>query len=344
VTRPTLAIVGNPEETHVGAHFLHAAQSLGLSAVLIDARQAYAGPAWRRHLDWRVRGRRPSRLRKFGSDLLATLRQAPPQCLLTTGIAPVDRETLDGVRALGVTPINFLTDDPWNPAHRAPWFFEALAGYEQVFSPREANLADLRGLLSAQAVSYLPFGYAPEVHFPQLPVSDPDRARFDADILFAGGGDDERRPMLAAFVRAGFRVALYGSYWDRHPDTRRAARGHLDASGLRQATAGAAICLCLVRRANRDGHAMRSYEVPAMQGCVLAEDTADHRRLFGKDGTAAGYFNDVDEAIAKARRLLADANERRRLAAAAHHVVTSGDHRYSNRLQALLTRTLHVAA
>jgi hypothetical protein len=291
-----------------------------------------------------MRGRRPVRLREFGADLVATLRNTPPQCLLTTGIAPVDRGTLDAVRALGVAPINFLTDDPWNPAHRAPWFFEALGAYDHVFSPREANLGDLRTLLSTETVSYLPFGYAPDVHFPQPPDGEADRARFDADIMFAGGGDDERRPMLAAFVRAGFRVALYGGYWDRHPDTRQAARGHVDAAGLRQATAGAAICLCLVRRANRDGHAMRSYEVPAMKGCVLAEDTADHRRLFGDEGVAVCYFNDVDEAMAKARRLLADAHERARLTASAHHVVTSGGHRYADRLQALLTRALHVAA
>jgi spore maturation protein CgeB len=185
-------------------------------------------------------------------------------------------------------------------------------------------------------VSYLPFAYAPDVHFPQPPASDADRRRFDADVMFAGGADPDRVRLLGSLIRAGLRVALYGGYWDRFPETRDYARGMLAAAELRMATAAAKVCVCLVRRANRDGHSMRSYEIPAMRGCVLAEDTDDHRALFGSDGAAAVLFSDVDDAVDRVRRLASDANRCAALAEAAHRRITSGGETYADRLTLMI--------
>jgi spore maturation protein CgeB len=81
---------------------------------------------------------------------------------------------------------------------------------------------------------------------------------------------------------------------------------------------------------------MRTYEVPAMGGCMLVEDTDDHRQLFGREGEAVVYFRTTDEGVAKARQLLADERERRRLAAESHALVTRGRHTYGDRLTAAL--------
>lgn len=329
----SLLIVGNPSETHVGAHLQHAAAARGLDARLIDVAAAFDAPGWRRKFDWWVRGRRPSRLRAFGEAVIASAAEVRPQYLLATGIAPLDRRTLDALGRLGIVRMNYLTDDPWNPSHRAPWFLDALFAYDRIFSPRQANLDDLRAL-GGPAVTYLPFAYAPEIHFPETPP-DTERETFDDDVFFAGGADADRAPVLTALARAGLRVGLYGGYWDRY--TRDvASRGLLDACGLRRATGGAKVCLCLVRRANRDGHSMRTFEIPAMGGCVLAEDTADHRRLFGEEGRAAVYFTTPAEAVEKARALVADEGLRRRLAACAHRLVTGGRHTYADRLTTAL--------
>jgi spore maturation protein CgeB len=329
----SLLIVGNPAETHVGAHLRRAAAACGLDAHLLDVSAAFDAPAWRRRWDWWARGRRPSRLRTFGDAVVARAAELRPRHLLATGIAPLDRRTLEALGRLGVVRMNYLTDDPWNPSHRAPWFLEALPAYDRIFSPRQANLEDLRAL-RGPAVSYLPFAYAPEVHFPEA-LSDADRARFADDVFFAGGADPDRVPVVAALARAGLRVGLYGGYWERY--TREVtSRGLLDASGLRRATGGAKVCLCLVRRANRDGHSMRTFEIPAMGGCVLAEDTEDHRHLFGEEGGAAAYFSTPEEAVDQARALVADASRRQRLAGRGHALITGGHHTYADRLTAAL--------
>ena len=44
---------------------------------------------------------------------------------------------------------------------------------------------------------------------------------------------------MAELLRAGFRVALYGGYWNRYPETRCVARGLADPLTVRKAIAGA---------------------------------------------------------------------------------------------------------
>jgi spore maturation protein CgeB len=81
---------------------------------------------------------------------------------------------------------------------------------------------------------------------------------------------------------------------------------------------------------------MRSLEIGAIGGCMLAEDTAEHRELFGPEGEAVLYFASPAEAAAKARRLIPDAPERRRLAAALLARITGGRHTYADRLASMI--------
>jgi hypothetical protein len=331
----SVLLVGNPDPTHVGAHFLASATEVGVSMRLCDVREAYRGAAWRRRLAWWAQGRRPAALRAFGERVVTAARETRPDVMLTTGLAPLGRRALEAVGALGIQRANYLTDDPWNPAHRAPGFLEALRQYDAVFSPRRSTLRDLEAL-GGPAVHYLPFAYSPREHYPAAPLDADDRARYDADLAFAGGADRDRVDVVAALLAGGLRVAVYGGYWDRFGETRASARGHVDAAGLRKAIAGARVSLCLVRRANRDGQAMRTYEVAAMGGCMLVERTVEHEALFGADGDAVVYFNSTAEAVDRARDLVAHPETRLRLSGRARALVTGGQHTYGDRLRTLL--------
>jgi hypothetical protein len=329
-----LLLVANPEPTQVGAHLLEAARTLGVDVRLCDARQAYEGPVIIRKASWWLAGRRPAALRAFGLGVRRAAEAFRPQMLLATGLAPLDLETLTAIGAAGVPRVNFLTDDPWNPAHHAPWFLRALPAYDIVFSPRHANQADLTRAGVAR-VEYLPFAYSPSAHRHDPPGTEDEARKFRADVLLAGGADDDRVRLVTPLIRAGLNVALYGGYWDRHAATRTSARGFLDAAGLRRATSAAAVCLGLVRRANRDGHSMRTFEVPAMRGCLLAEDTPDHRDLFGSDDEGR-YVRGADDIVDRTRALVADPRRRERLIAQAHDRITGGRHTYADRLSVML--------
>ena len=76
--------------------------------------------------------------------------------------------------------------------------------------------------------------------------------------------------------------------------------------------------------------------MPAIGGCMLTEDTVEHREIFGEDGQAVVYFQTQDEMVEKLRWLLSHDDERHRLADTAHRLITSGKHTYSDRLEAML--------
>src|SRR5207247_1652023 len=151
-------------------------------------------------------------------------------------------------------------------------------GCDWAVSARTANVAGIEkhGCLR---VSYRPFGYAPAVHYCDPPRTPEEEERFVADVVFAGGADPDRILVMAELIREGFNIALYGGYWDRHSVTRHAARGHAAPATLRKAIRGAKVALCLVRKANRDGSAMRTFEVAAIGACTLAEYSDEHRQI-----------------------------------------------------------------
>ena len=331
LSKVRLSIVGIAEEAHVGAHLLAAARHLDLEVQFQDANAAQARSRLVRALLWRL-GRRPARLGAFSHAAVRRAVEFRSTHLLTTGFAPVTAAGLQELRSRGIVSLNFLTDDPWNRAQYAPWFLKVLPRYDTVFSPRRINLEDLRAL-GSRAVSYLPFAYNPELHFPEEGASPAERA---VDVLFVGAADQDRMPCVRALRAAGLNVALYGGYWDRQADLRPHAHGIADLATLRRVTPAAKMVLCLVRRANRDGHAMRSFEVPAMGGCMLAEDTAEHRELLGPDGECVVFFRDEREMVEKARWLLDHPEERTRLARAAHARITGGENTYADRLKTML--------
>jgi spore maturation protein CgeB len=107
----------------------------------------------------------------------------------------------------------------------------------------------------------------------------------------------------------------------------------IGVDGLRKAMAASKLALCLVRRQNRDGHCMRTFEIPAFGVCPLVERTPEHEELFGRDSRAAvAYFDNIPEMVATTRRLLAEEPERLRLANAAHALITGNEHTYGHRL------------
>src|SRR5262245_60760517 len=139
-----LLIIGNRGGTNIGGSLLRGAQNLGLDVSLMEMQSAMAAPVWVRRFNWWFRGRRPTWLDSFSNEVVERVRETRPVCLLATGIAPLNKKALEEIGRIGVCRINYLTDDPWSPAYRPPWFFKALPLYDYVFSPRRSNIDDLK--------------------------------------------------------------------------------------------------------------------------------------------------------------------------------------------------------
>lgn len=329
-----LLLVGNFSPGHVGASLLSGARQMGLETISCDSNDAFAAPRWLVSFYWHLLKRRPPRLKEFSERVVELCRQEAPDVMITTGSAPIRARALGEIGRLGVRRVNYSTDDPWSSVHRSPWLIAALKRYDAVFSPRRNNLEQLRAL-GGPVVRYLPFAYDPALHFTSE-AAIVDQGERGCDVLFVGGADKDRLSIVGELVRQGFTVSLYGSYWDRYPVTRTAARGLAAPEVIRRATHEARVSLCLVRRSNRDGHVMRSFEMAALGACMLVEDTEEHREMFGEEGRAVLYFGNVSEMTSKLRWLLSHPVERAALRQASTASITNEDNTYANRLASML--------
>lgn len=318
-----ILLIGNSGGTNVAESFLVAARELGHEASLVPATDAFRTSPIRRQISWHLLGHRPPRLTQFSARVIEAAATFRPDLLLATGIAPINR---DALRALeGTKRVVFLTDDPWNSDFRAQWFFEALPHYDTVYTPRHANENDLKNA-GCKHVAYLRFGYDPR-HF----YADPQPK--DIDGFFAGGADPDRVRLLRPLLTGEYNISLAGDFWKNDPTTRPFAVGHYNPDELRRATAAAHVNICMVRAANRDGHVMRSFEIPAVGAAMIVQDTPDHRALFENDVL---YFGTPEELATGFRTLMADPPLRQKLATAVHSRVSTGQS-YKDRLASILS-------
>jgi hypothetical protein len=326
-----IALVGITGGSHLGGSFARAAKAVGLSTVSMDASEAFEGPRLLRALSWRFAGRRPPRLHRFSKHVVETCLRAPPDILMALGTGFLTRSAVQRLRSSKVLCLTFSADDPWNRSLRANWQLSAIPAYDIVFTPRRANVNEFHAL-GCPVVHYLPFGYDEEFFGP--PKQSESGETYD--VLFVGGADADRVAFMAEFLKSGLRTALVGGYWDRYPVTRPHALGLLNPQQLRTMTSSAKVNLCLVRRANRDGHVMRSFEIAAAGGCMLAEDTGEHREIFGSDGESVIYFRTAEEAAERASWLVRQPAERARLAQSVRARVGVPENSYRARLMTML--------
>ena len=327
-----LALVGHSGGSHLGGSFARAAADLEIGYIFFDMSEAYRGPQIARALSWRLAGRRPLRLRRFSAMVVERCAHESPEILISLGAA-LCQTAIQELNARGISCIAFCSDDPWNKAVSGKWHMASLPEYDAIFTPRRSNIADFRAA-GCRNVHYLPFGFDERLF--HAPAERREAA--DWDVLFVGGADKDRVGFMTEFLRCGATTALAGRYWDSFPETRAHSVGTRPPEELNAMTAAAKVNLCLVRRANRDGHVMRSFEIAAAGGCMLAEDTDEHREIFGPDGEAVIYFRTPAEAAERSMWLLSRPAERIRLTTAIRARVGIAKNTYRARLLTMLDR------
>lgn len=324
-----------------GAHFLEALEAMAERGeceftFFDEARHRRPQRSLAGRIARRIAGR-PAGYHALNAALVAEAERLHPDLVLIAKGAYFAPATLAVVRdATGASMVNWATDDPFNPASSTRDLVESIALYDLYVCTKRAIMDDARRAGCANA-AYVRFGYKPQVHFPEVPASDDESRRFQSDVTFIGGGDDDRAPYFERLVRAipELRLHLHGGYWNRYPKLRRYWRGNATGRDFRLAVSGAKISVNLLRRANRDDHVMRTFEIPACGGFMLTESSATHDELFSEDNEAA-FFSSPDELAAKVRSYLGRDEARVRIAAAGHRKITQGRHTYGDRLAEII--------
>jgi len=325
-----LLIVGAAGGSNIGESLLRAAHDLNIPAHLCDSNAAWRIGTIQQSVFWHFAGQRPIRLARFNAQVRAACREFAPTVLVATGRAGANRSLLRFCRRGGIRTVNFLTDDPFNRKMPSPWFRKTLTLYDTLYSPRRSNIEQLREM-GCHDVRYLQFAYDPHLFYPDV-ASDAQ----NCDLFFVGHFEQSRFEYIRAALANRFRVRLYGNGWRKSRETKHVALGKADIPTMRREAAAAKVSLCCVRHDNRDGHSMRTFELPALRACMIVEDTLDHRQIFGEDGSAVHYFATPEEMVRKTHFLLANRDERERLRAQVHALITNGNNTYADRLQAMM--------
>lgn len=328
----------------VSPFFVDAAGQLGYETSFFDE-APYLRPletSLLHKVGYRVLHRRPLTWWQYNRALLAEALRLRPDLVVAVKGAYIMPSTLRRIKkATGATLINYATDDPFNRANRTPDLVAGIPAYDLYACTKRAIMEDVTKA-GCSAVIHTMFGYKPSVHFPEHPATADEIRRFGSDVALLGGADRDRLRDLEPLLGApGVSIALYGGYWNRDPRYRPYARGFAVGREYRLALGGAKIGLCLVRRANRDGHAMRSFEIPACGAFMLAERTEEHLAVFREDKEAA-FFSSSEELLEKIRYYLAHDEIRRRIGQAGYVRVTTGGHTYRDRLREIVEAARHL--
>ena len=318
----------------LGSKFLRAAGPMGL-----DLQVAYSSPApqfspsmrrKRGKVVYRLADRRSWDWWGFQRQLLEQIAAHPPQLTLVTGILPLSPAVFEAIHEQGGRIVNYLTDDPWNPIHRRRCFLGNLPHYDHVFSTKQALRQRLE-VAGVPSTSWLPFAYDPELHHPlQQPTSA------GADVLFVGTGAEERLPWLNAISNlSGVSCHLHGNNWDRYPTPGWQRGNAVTGEAYCNAIGSARIVLGLLRKANGDLSTDRSYEIGAIGGCGLYQDSSEHRALL-PGYPEEGFFSNPEELRARVAHLLAHPDLQLRMRQLGSEALRSEENTYGARLRSIL--------
>jgi hypothetical protein len=335
-----ILVIGIGEVPHLGNSFRVALTEAGHTVSFLDEREAFG---WldrhrTRSIVWRLTGGIPMGTARFNATLLDTVTRTKPDVLLSVKGPYIEPETLRKLRERTATKlVNFSPDDPFNPAASSRFLPGGLPYWHLYASPRPATFAQLRQACTGGEVVYLPFGYDPANHFPEVMTPEEER-QFGADLAFIGVCDAARTPLLESLaVRPDINVAFYGG--GRYPYNkilRPRYRGFANGRAYRLAIAGSKISLSLLRHTNHDTHVMRTFEIPACRAFMLAERTDEHLSMF-EEGKEAEFFSTPEEMMDKIRYYLAHEDERLRVAEGGYQRTIRGGNTYKDRLFHLLS-------
>jgi spore maturation protein CgeB len=232
----------------------------------------------------------------------------------------------------------YAEDDMMNPAHLSRQVESAIPVYDLWVTTKSFNTEP--GELPARGARHILFvnnAYDRDAHSP-APADPEADARFAADISFVGTYEKPRSDVLRTLAEAGLKVRVWGNGWEKMdpvPDDLDIAYAPVYGEDYRRVVGASRINLCFLRKGNRDLQTCRSFEIPAIGGFMLHEESPEMAALLEPD-REAGYFSGVADIVACCNYWLADDDRRKRVAQAGRRKMLTGGHEHQDRLETII--------
>lgn len=278
---------------------------------------------------YRLNSKRSWEWREFETHLAAKIKQSKPNMILVTGIMPLSGEIFEVAKMVRAKIVNYLTDDPWNPNHRRKSFTTTLGLYNHIFSTKESLRLKLKAA-GCTSTSWLPFAYDPYLHYPVEKKSG-------ADIAFIGTGAKERLKWLKELSRIkNVKRVVYGNSWRGLKVPNWDFKEAVTGNEYCHAISDSKIVLGLLRAANGDLSTDRSYEIGAIGGCGIYQDTTEHRQLL-VDYPKIGFFKSPEDLRDKVLEVLSNSSLQNELREKGAFAIRKAQNTYTARLEEILT-------
>jgi len=250
--------------------------------------------------------------RKRALDLIRLARTRQPDVLLLLKTDDIPRGTIGAIRAVAPNCriAAFHPDDPFKvdrlrgPSHpRSTYTMKAVDHYF-IWSHR---LAERIRAFSGASATYLGFASDPAFMQPTQ-IGPEDARRFGADASFIGNWDRKREEWLLEIANMrGISLAIWGgtSWRDqaRTPRVRACWRGLAVGEDFAKAVRCSRLSINILRPQNESAENMRTYEIPACGGGLLAEWSDQQARIF-LPGKEAAYGRTAAELALELRNQL----------------------------------------
>ncbi len=248
----------------------------------------------------------------------------------------ISAEALQTVRQrTGAILFHFYGEDFFNPLNTNRTLREAAPYYDRLFTTKSFNVKEMADV-GLHHVGYIPHGYRPNCHFPVEP-SPAERNIYGSDLAFVGTWEADRASALGQLTE--FNLRIWGADWEwaeRTWEGRRAIQKRaVYCEEMSKVFNASKINLAFLRKANRDRHTSRTFEIPACGGFQLSERTEEILGFF-EEGREIECFDSVDELRDKANYYLQHETSRKRIASAGLMRVRRSPYSYTDRLQTIL--------
>ena len=327
-------IVGSTAHWCIESLYRRAFEAIGCRDVAAFDTAQFVPAAHHRSIAWKVwrRYRAISAPARLGRALEATVRETRFDLIVVFKGLYITAQALEKCRdaAGGAIWVNINPDDPLsiNASSSNANIRDTLPLYDcyYIWSRRLVPRLVEAG---CRRVEYLPFGYDPLLHNPSADAPQPGL------ISFIGSWDSEREHILTALAEMPLRI--YGNGWEKvarsSPLARCIVRKPVFGAEASRITSTSLVAINLLRPQNIDAHNMRTFEIPAMRGCMVTTATQEQTDFF-PFGKASLGFARSDELVGIVDDLLSHPARSVELREAAYEL--SRPHAYASRARAVI--------
>lgn len=240
--------------------------------------------------------------KKSNLKLLESIKLSTPDIVWVFKGIEILPDTINSIKKLNIKIVNYNPDHPFIRTFSSGGnqnVEKCVPLYDLHFSYNLDLCKEINNKYGVETI-FLPFGYdLQEITFKKI-----ENFNEIKKIAFVGNPDKYRRKILLKLALEGFQIDVFGHKWEKwinHPNisTFGLISGDEFWKNLRQYR----IQLNIFRPHNIGSHNMRTFEIPAVGGIMLAPESKEHS-IFFNEGEEIFTYSDFDSLVQKCNMLL----------------------------------------